>query len=200
LCNGIRERTSVFPKMRRRVRAACNQRGPKSPRNASVCRLVPGDNYPELSCCLIQECSRAGRALPHQNAPVAASECQSDSDMSPVISTETASKPFAGRGRRGQGPKPAPPVREAQPLRPARSLSIIRLPSAGDLESITCHDASSSVPPTSSTAKRHVTKPRPCKPVICLAGRRFHQRFFDNRGPEYQFARPLTSPLFHPTL
>jgi hypothetical protein len=90
------------------------------------------------TCCLIRECSRAGRALPHQNAPVATSECQSDSDMSregfmsmAVTSSETASKPFAGRGRRGQGPKPASPVREAQPLRPSQSLSIIRLPSAG---------------------------------------------------------------------
>src|SRR4029077_3759707 len=46
-----------------------------------------------------------------------------------VISNETASKPFAGRGRRGQGPEPAPPVREAQPLRPAQSLSIIGMPS-----------------------------------------------------------------------
>ena len=30
-----------------------------------------------MSYCLIQECSRAGRALPHQNAPGASSACQS---------------------------------------------------------------------------------------------------------------------------
>ena len=38
---------------------------------------MAGDNYDEQSYCLIQECSRAGRALPHQNAPGATSVCQS---------------------------------------------------------------------------------------------------------------------------
>ena len=35
------------------------------------------DNQRENPYCLIQECSRASRALPHQNAPLAGSACQS---------------------------------------------------------------------------------------------------------------------------
>ena len=74
-----------------------------------------------------------------------------------VTSSETASKPFAGRGRRGQGPKPASPVREAQPLRPAQSLSIIRLPSAGQSVEDQC--------PFHCEAS--LTRPGTCNPIIC---------------------------------
>ena len=47
-------------------------------------RSVPRQSRWE-SYCLIQECSRAGRALPHQNAPVAGSPCQSVGAENPLF-------------------------------------------------------------------------------------------------------------------
>jgi hypothetical protein len=47
-----------------------------------------------MSYCLILECSRAGRALPHQNAPSATSVCQSITRVPPRGVTQSR----AGRG------------------------------------------------------------------------------------------------------
>ena len=75
---------------------------------------LPGDNYLERSYCLILERFRADRALPQQDAPVAASHCQSGRRKSrfPVRSASLLSRPDlapskprrAAKGKRGAEP------------------------------------------------------------------------------------------------
>ena len=76
------------------------------------------------SYCLIQECSRADRALPHQDAPVAASHCQSGRakpaflfDRRACFPVPTWRRPSRGAQRRGLGGAEPPGATRSAPFR-----------------------------------------------------------------------------------
>jgi transposase len=67
----------AFSKLKARLRAATARSTPRllTAVRAALTRVARQSGW--WPYCLIQECSRAGRALPHQNAPGATSACQS---------------------------------------------------------------------------------------------------------------------------
>ena len=97
----------VLPRARRRYRSS-----------AGLARVRRQSGW--MSYCLIQQCSRRGQALPHQDAPDAASLCQSAPDVDSVTLGRCRSSIRGRASRRGHHePGAVPACRGGSSARPA---------------------------------------------------------------------------------